>query len=119
MSEKRGGKVRTINLAVGGSVAVAILMLWLAFGAKAQEPSITSSGTVATTSSGLATFNTGPHDEIVHCDKLEPSGKPYACHLVGKHTLDDVIQYIWGQNEDRRLIYREQAEELQKRLKKP
>jgi hypothetical protein len=105
------------------------LILGLAFvvcvsaGAYAQtqqsksEPSIAFS---ANANSGWtispATF-VGGGEEVARCDKTKPSGQPYECHFVGKHTLDDVFEVLWRESEFHHEA-KERAEKLKQQLKK-
>src|SRR5580692_7323564 len=99
------------------ALAVIYVLLVLTFSLRAQEP--TDPGIVGNNAVNYApvTLNAGSGEEIVHCFKTDQqSGKPSACKLMGKHTLDEVIQYIWQENEKRRELYREQADALRSRI---
>lgn len=81
-----------------------------------QSGKITSGPTVTTLNAPVWTGSSSANEEIVHCDKTLDSGKPYKCHLVGKHTIDEVMQWIWEDGENRRMIEIARNAELNRRL---
>jgi hypothetical protein len=76
-------------------------------------------GNSTTTTSPLTRITLGNYEDniIATCNKTKKSGEPFDCHLVGKHTLDDVVAIFWEQQEARRAEVESKVEELKEMLK--